>query len=306
MSKVAWIYPGQGSQYAGMGKDLYEKNQSARILLDELDSYHEGTLKMCFEGTSEELSQTKNTQPCIHAINLAATAALTGYGFKPDVSAGFSLGEYAALTTAKALEHATGFKLVVQRGLLMQEAGEQSNSSMMALIGISEDQYGIIQELSKEVYVVNYNCPGQVVVAGEKGELKALRKQLKELGIKAVPLKVSGAFHSPLMQKASDYFSNLLSKVPFRKPELPVYANATAEPYDDEDLKTLQCQMISPVYWQKTIQNMIDDGVDTFVELGAGSTLNNMIKRIDPSVTTHQVENFDTLMDTVRRLAYDD
>lgn len=303
MGKTAWVYPGQGAQYPGMGADLYKHLRSAKATFEEMESLRPGTMKQCFEGSAQELAQTKNTQPCLHVVSLAAAKSLEHYGFAPDVTAGFSLGEYAALTSAQTLGTKESFRLVEKRGELMQEAGEASPTSMLAVVGLPVEEENFLTEFSEEVYVVNYNCPGQVVVAGEKGELRRLSRALREKGVRSVPLKVSGAFHSPIMQKASDIFSSILSCFTLRKPTLPVYANATAQPYEEDSLETLKKQMTSPVYWQKTIENMIADGVDTFVECGAGKTLSGMIQRISPNVNIFHVEDVESLHHTLRGLS---
>lgn len=304
MSKVAWVYPGQGAQYPGMGSDLFAHNRSAKLCMEELEASRPGTLQMCFEGTPVDLAQTKNTQPCLHMVSLAAAQALSSYGFSPDVSAGFSLGEYAALTSAQSFSAKDGFQLVHRRGELMQEAGETSPTSMMAVIGLPEEENDFLANFSPEVFIVNYNCPGQLVVAGDKGELRKLARALREKKVKGIPLAVSGAFHSPIMQKASDLFAKVLSRFTLKKPKLPVYANATAQPYAPDSLETLKRQMTSPVYWQKTIENMMEDGVDTFVELGAGKTLSGMIKRISPEVAVYNVEDMQSLTSTLRGLSH--
>ncbi len=303
MGKTAWVYPGQGAQYTGMGQDLYKNIKIARLTFEEMESVRPGTMLQCFEGSAQELAQTKNTQPCLHVVSLAAAQSLEHYGFSPDATAGFSLGEYAALTSAQTLGTKDSFSLVQQRGALMQEAGEASASSMLAVIGLPEEEEDFLTRFSPDVFVVNYNCPGQLVVAGDKGELRRLSRALRELGAKSIPLKVSGAFHSPIMQKASDLFSAVLAKFSLRKPKLPVYANATGEPYDADSLETLKRQMTSPVYWQKTIENMIKDGVDTFVELGAGKSLSGMIRRICSEVKILHVEDTESLNVTLRELS---
>ena len=286
MGKIAFVFSGQGAQRPGMGKELYEASAAAKEVFDKLDAIRPGTSEMCFSGSDEELMQTKNTQPCLFAVELAAAAAMREAGIEADMTAGFSLGEIAALTYSGAVSLEEGFKIVCRRGELMQAAAEEHPAAMAAVLKLPNEEVERICGELEQAYPVNYNCSGQVTCAAAKETIPALTEAVKAAGGRAVPLKVSGGFHSPFMESAAEEFAVALRECQLNEPSIPLYSNLTAEPYGDNPAWLLSKQICSPVKWEKLVQNMIAAGADTFVELGAGSTLAGLINRIDKSVRT--------------------
>lgn len=292
MGKIAFVFSGQGTQYSGMGKDLYDNSPAAKEVFDTADSIRPGTSGQCFTGTLEELSQTINTQPCVFCVDLAAARCLQKLGVQPEAVAGFSLGEVAALTFAGAFSTEEGIRFVCRRAEFMQDAAEKSQSAMAAVLKLSVEQVRSLCEGFKNAYPVNYNCKGQTVAALPKSELSAFCEEVQKTGGRAVPLQVSGGFHSPFMDEASEKLLSELQTIDVKKPELPVYSNVDAKPYGEDRKKTIARQVNSPVYWQKSVENMMADGFGTFVEVGPGKTLTGLIRKISPQVRVFHVENF--------------
>ncbi|MCL2564173.1 MAG: ACP S-malonyltransferase [Oscillospiraceae bacterium] len=304
MGRIAFVFSGQGAQCAGMGKSLYEGSPAAKSLMDELERIRPGTLAQCFDGTEEELQDTKNTQPCIFAVSSMAAAALREQGLSPNVLAGFSLGEVTALTFGEAFSAADGFSLVVRRGELMAKAAADASGAMAAVMKLSASEVETLAANYSKVYPVNYNSPGQTVVAGDAEELTAFRAAVKEAGGRAIPLKVGGGFHSPYMASASTAFEEALSAFAIGRLQYPIYANLTAQPYDADNVAgTLVRQMVSPVRWQETVENMIADGVTTFIEVGPGKTLKTLITKCTDKAAAYHVEDMDSLHETIRALS---
>lgn len=289
MGRIAYVFAGQGDQYPGMGKNIWDRYDIAKDVYKMCDKIRPGTSKQCFEGTEEELKQTDNTQPCLFAMELAAAKVLLDKGIKPDVVAGFSLGEVTAATFAGIVDERSGFKLVCRRGELMQRAAEQFDTFMAAVVKLSNEQVESICDRYENVYPVNYNCPGQVTVSGLTSQMADFSADVREAGGRAIPLKVKGAFHSPFMKEAAESFAGELRKCTSLNntagTQITLYSDVTAQPYTDDIVKLLSNQICSPVRWEQIIRNMIADGVDTFVEIGPGKTLSNMIKKIDASVS---------------------
>ena len=292
MGKIAFVFSGQGDQYPGMGKELTEKYPAAKSVYDACDGIRPGTSDQCFYGTEEELKETRNTQPCLFAMELAAAAALMEKGVLPDAAAGFSLGEVAAAAVSGVFDRETGFRLVCRRGELMQREAERFDTAMAAIVKLTPEQVQEICEGYPDVYPVNYNCPGQVTVSGMSERMAGLFAAVKAAGGKAIPLKVKGAFHSPFMREAAQDFRDALEKAELRDGRIPLYSNMTAEPYAGNAAELLSGQICSPVQWEKIVRNMIADGVDTFIEIGPGKTLCNMIKRISADVRTAGVTEY--------------
>ncbi|WP_369298784.1 ACP S-malonyltransferase [uncultured Neglectibacter sp.] len=302
MGKIAFVFSGQGSQYSGMGKSLFETSPAARQVFETADKLRPGTSEQCFSGTAEELSLTKNTQPCLYCVDLAAARALEEAGVHADFAAGFSLGEVAALTFSGAFSEEDGFSFVCRRAAAMQEAAEQSPGAMAAVLKLPNET---VEQLCREfshVWAVNYNCPGQLVVAGEKAELEAFCASVAEKGGRAVPLAVSGGFHSPLMAGAAERLRGELENIFMKRPRLPVYANFTAQPYGENAKELLLEQVKNPVRWQETVENLAAQGVDTFIECGAGKTLCGLIKKTVKDATVLRVEDVETLQAAVNAL----
>ena len=303
MGKVAFVFSGQGAQYSGMGKSLYEASAAAKAVFDTAETIRPGTIQQCFEGALEEISITKNTQPCLFCVDLAAAQALREAGIEPDMVAGFSLGEVAAVTFAGIFTQAEGFSLVVKRGEAMQAAAEKVDSAMAAVLKLANDKVEELCRMHTGVFPVNYNCPGQLVVAGLKSSLEGFLSDVAANGGRAVPLNVSGGFHSPFMESAAIRLAQVLEEMDAKAPRLPVYANYTAEPYGADDAKLLlEKQVSNPVRWQQTVEKMIEAGVDTFVEVGAGKTLCGLIKKTNRAAKVYNVEDADTLAATLAAL----
>ncbi len=292
MGKIAFVFSGQGDQFSGMGKDLAEKYPAAKAVFDMCDSIRPNTSAQCFEGTEEELKETRNTHPCLFAMELAAASILKAKGINPDAVAGFSLGEVVAATVAGVFDAETGFKLVCRRGELMQREAEKFDTSMAAVVKLTEEQVKEACGKYPEVYPVNYNCPGQITVSGLSAQMPAFFAEIKAAGGRAIPLKVKGAFHSPFMNKAAEDFEKELEGAEIHKMSIPLYSNMTAEPYTDDVTGLLSKQICNPVRWERLIRNMIDVGVDSFIEIGPCKTLTNMIKKISADVTALSITDY--------------
>lgn len=291
MSKIAFVFSGQGAQAPGMGKELYDCSPAAKAVFDLADSIRPGTSQQCFEGTQEELNVTINTQPCLFACDLAAAKAAQERGIQPDCAAGFSLGEAAAVAFSGMLTEAEAFSMVCKRAELMNEAAQKNPGAMAAVMKLSPQQVETLCGPIENAWPVNYNSPKQTVVAASADTIDQVVEAASAQRGRAVKLAVSGAFHSPLMHSAADGLREYLASISLREEKLPVYANLTAEPYGEDKKETMAAQCENPVRWQKTIENMIANGVDTFIEVGVGKTLVGLIKKINPEVTVYQIEN---------------
>ena len=296
MAKTAFVFPGQGAQYVGMGKDLYDRFPEARQVFDAADSILRFPLsKLCFEGPEEELVLTANTQPALFTTSIACLRLLEKHGIEPDVTAGHSIGEYAALVAAGVLEFEDALPLVRKRGELMQEAGWKRPGTMAAIIGLDADEVEVVCSRADDAGIVdiaNYNSPGQVVISGEVKAVEAASAYAKEAGArKVIPLSVSGAFHSRLMSDAAERLAVELNHACFDNAAIPVVANVTADyVYEADDIRDcLERQIADSVRWEESVARMVDDGVTLFVELGAGKVLSGLIKRIADSVEVANV-----------------
>lgn len=288
----AYIFPGQGAQFTGMGKDLYEDSAKAKALFQQAnDILGFDITKIMFEGTADELKQTKVTQPAIF-LHSTILAEVMGNNFQPDMVAGHSLGEFSALVANKTLAFADGLNLVYKRALAMQKACEITPSTMAAVLGLEDH---LVEEICANtpgtVVAANYNCPGQLVISGDVAAVEKACESLKEAGARrALILPVGGAFHSPLMEPAREELAAAIDATEFRKPTCPVYQNVStfAVTQPSEIKENLIFQLTAPVKWTQSVQNMIKDGASKFIEVGPGNVLQGLVKKIDGAAETEK------------------
>lgn len=305
MSKVAFVFPGQGAQYVGMGKDFYEQIPVSRKVYTIASEVTGLNLPgLCFK-ENEQIDITEYTQIAMLATEAAMLAALQEKGVKADVAAGLSLGEYGAILTAGAMSLEDVFRVVRQRGILMQKA-VPTGGAMCAVLGMDGEKIAkICEETEGIVSVANYNCPGQIVITGEEGAVAAAAEKLKETGARrCIPLKVSGPFHSEMLKGAGEKLAGVLVDVELKEFSMPYVTNVTADYVTDisEIKELLGRQVYSSVRWQQSVERMIADGVDTFIEIGPGRTLTGFLKKINKNVTGLHIEKVEELEEVVRLL----
>ena len=305
MSKIAFIYPGQGAQKAGMGKDFYENSELAKAIYDKATELLQIDMKaLCFE-ENDKLDLTEYTQAAMVTTCLAMTKVLEEKGLKPDVTAGLSLGEYCAISVAGGMKEMDAVKLVRKRGILMQNTVPKGEGAMAAILGM---EAGAIENVIKDiedVTVANYNCPGQIVITGKTAAVEEAAEALKNAGAKrAVMLNVSGPFHSPMLESAGEELRKEMEAMVFSELQLPYVTNVTAEYINDisETKELLAKQVSASVRWQESMEKMIADGVDTFVEIGPGKTLNGFLRKIDRNVKVYNINTWDDVDQVVSEL----
>lgn len=306
MSQIAFIFPGQGAQEPGMGKDFYENSASAREVFDQAESLLGLDMKkLCFE-ENDELNITEYTQIALLTACMAMERVVCEQGVAPQVTAGLSLGEYCAIVSAGGMELSDAMRLVRKRGILMQEAVPAGQGSMAAVLGMDGPSIEKVLEGREGVWIANYNCPGQIVITGYKTPVEEASKALQEAGAKRVlPLNVSGPFHSPLMQPAGEGLKEIFAGMKMSPLKIPYVTNVTAEYVDDiaQTEELLIRQVSSSVRWQQSVEKMIAAGVDTFVEIGPGRTLNGFLRKIDRQVKGYNIRTWEEMQKVCEELA---
>ncbi|MCH5344876.1 MAG: ACP S-malonyltransferase [Acetatifactor sp.] len=307
MSKIAFIYPGQGAQKCGMGQDFYEADPGAKALYDQAGELLSLDLKeLCFE-ENDKLDITEYTQAAMVTTCLAMTNVIRAKGLEPDVTAGLSLGEYCAIAVAGGMSDLDAIRTVRSRGVLMQQAVPTGVGSMAAVLGLTGAEIEVVVDLIDGVSIANYNCPGQIVITGYTQAVEQASEALKEMGAKRViPLNVSGPFHSALLTEAGKQLGEVLDTVNWSALRIPYVTNVTAETVTDisKTKELLEKQVASSVRWEQSIRRMIADGVDTFVEIGPGKTLSGFLRKIDKEVTCYNIEHLadvDAVIESIKK-----
>ena len=288
MAKIGIIFPGQGAQYPGMGEKLYEAYPEIRELYEDAEKIFPGITEISFHGTADDLKKTENTQPALYLAELSAALILKKNGIEASALAGFSLGEIPALSFGGAFDYIEGFRIVCKRGEFMS-ADPGVETAMAAVLKLDGETVEKICASHSGLYPVNYNCPGQITVSGTKEALNDAKAEFTEAGGRVIPLAVSGAFHSPFMDKASEEFGAFLNTCDIKSPVTTVYANRNAAPYENV-VETMQAQINHPVLWEKTVRAMAESGIDTFIEVGPGQTLSKFVQKTDPGAKTYHAE----------------
>ena len=306
--KIAFLFPGQGAQYINMGKSLYENINECKEIFDKGEEILEMPIKdIIFDGSEETLKSTKYNQPAILLTSLACQKALELEGIEADYVAGLSLGEYSGLVYSGVVSFEDGVKLVKSRATIMDEGIEEGVGSMAAVMKLSKEKVDtLLKEASKfgVVEAANYNCPGQVVITGEVDAIRESVSIAKALGGLCIPLKVSGPFHSSLYEEASFKYYESIKDVEINEPKKVMYSNVLGKPYSKQDdiRDLLRKQIMSPVLFEDSINHMLDQGIDTFIELGPGKTLSGFVKKIDKKANVYNIEDLDTLKSTVEKI----
>lgn len=306
--KIAFLFPGQGAQYINMGKSLYENINECKEIFDKGEEILEMPIKdIIFGGSEETLKSTKYNQPAILLTSLACQKALELEGIEADYVAGLSLGEYSGLVYSGIVSFEDGVKLVKSRATIMDEGIEEGVGSMAAVMKLNKEKVNtLLEEASKfgVVEAANYNCPGQVVITGEVDAIRESVSIAKALGGLCIPLKVSGPFHSSLYEEASFKYYESIKDVEINEPKKVMYSNVLGKPYSKQDdiRDLLRKQIMSPVLFEDSINHMLDQGIDTFIELGPGKTLSGFVKKIDKKANVYNIEDLDTLKSTVEKI----
>ncbi|WP_195970133.1 ACP S-malonyltransferase [Clostridium thermobutyricum] len=308
MGKIGFLFSGQGAQTIGMGEDLFKNREECKNVFESGENLlNMDILNKMFKGDEETLKKTSIAQPAIVLTSLAAAEALKNEGIECDYSCGLSLGEYTALIHSRVISFEDGIKLVKERGRIMEEAGIKVKGKMAAVLKLKEDKVEELVNKCKEfgvIEVANYNCPGQIVIGGESAPIDKSIEIVKELGGMAIPLKVSGAFHTSLLKEASEEFYIYIEKVRFNEIDEKIYSNLKGNLYVKEDniKNILKNHMVKPVYFEEIIRNMISKGVDTFIEIGPGKTLTGFVKKIDRKVKILNVYDIESLNNCIKSI----